>query len=121
MLNAYRARIDTGEYTFCARPRDAAFIDGAHDAFSALLDDADRMEAELAQTRARCEAAEAKTIKSGKTAIIAITLNGILGDLMDYLEGQGITTLPKVFVQRVDAVHDKVVELGKEAAERSRP
>ena len=40
------------------RSTDAAFIAAAHDALPALLDLADRMEAELAQMRARCEAAE---------------------------------------------------------------
>jgi hypothetical protein len=50
LLDAYKARIDTGEYTFCARPRDAAFIAAAREALPALLDDADRMEEELAQS-----------------------------------------------------------------------
>ena len=70
-------------------------------AFSALLDLCERQKVELAQA----------VVNIGKTAIIAITLNGILGDLMDYLDKQGITTLPNVFVQRVDAVHEKVMEL----------
>jgi hypothetical protein len=43
---------------------DATFIVAAHEALPALLDDADRMEAELAQTREQCEAAEAD-LKAG--------------------------------------------------------